>query len=186
MMTRLQLMKAHALLAAFIFPVAVMFITTGALYTWGVKGSYVKDVYEVNLTQVLQPNIVELKNLAEIELDNIDLSIPSGTAKIKTIGGAFFLEWTGASKDVILEPTNNELTAKLTVKNTTWYRHFVQLHKAKGGVLFKIYALVFALSIVLLLISGLIMAWQTPKLKRFTLTMFLMGLGSFIFMVLLS
>ena len=38
MVTRLQLMKVHTILAAFIFPVALMFMITGALYTWGIKG----------------------------------------------------------------------------------------------------------------------------------------------------
>lgn len=185
-MTRLQLMQAHALLAAFIFPVAVMFMTTGALYTWGIKGAYVKDVYEVKLSKPLQADVVVLKDLAEVELKKRDLSSPKGNAKVKTLSGHYLLEWTGSSKDIILEPTDNQLIAKLTVKNTSWYRHLVQLHKAKGGILFKVYAVIFALAIGLLLISGLIMAWQTPKLKGFTLTMFLMGLGSFILMVTLS
>ena len=37
-LNRSALMKAHALLAAFILPVAIMFFVTGALYTWGKKG----------------------------------------------------------------------------------------------------------------------------------------------------
>ena len=65
------------------------------------------------------------------------------------------LEWTGSSKDVILEPTDKKLIAKLTVKHTTWYRHLVQLHKAKGGNPFKVYAAILAISLALLLASGL-------------------------------
>ena len=92
----------------------------------------------------------------------------------------------GSSKDVILEPTNNELLAKLTVKNTTWYRNLVQLHKAKGGTAFKVYAVIFAISIAALLISGFIMAWQTPQLKRVTLLTSVIGLFSFMLAVYLS
>jgi hypothetical protein len=42
--------------------------------------------------------------------------------------------------DVIIEPTSQPLIAKLKVKNTSWHRQFVQLHKAKGGIPFKVYA----------------------------------------------
>ena len=101
-------------------------------------------------------------------------------------GNHFLLEWTGSSKDVILEPTDNELIAKLTVKNTSWYRNLVQLHKAKGGIAFKVYAAVFAVSILALLVSGFIMAWQTPKIKRLTLITSLVGLCSFMILVYLS
>lgn len=185
-MTRLQLMKVHALLAAFVLPAAVLFMTTGALYTWGIKGSYSNEVYDVQLSQPIQQDISTLTALAETELKKLKLTKPSGTPKIKTISGHFFLEWTGSSKDLILEPTENELVAELTVKNTSGYRHFVQLHKAKGGTVFKVYAAIFALALGILLISGFVMAWQTPKLKRITLFTALMGAASFIVVVLLS
>ena len=186
MMTRLQLMKAHALLAAFILPVAVMFMTTGALYTWGIKGTYTNEVYEIQLSQVIQPDLGELTKLAESELTKLGLNKPSGMPKLKTISGHFLLEWTGSSKDLILEPTDSELIAKLTIKKTSWYRNLVQLHKAKGGAAFKVYAVIFSISLGLLLLSGFVMAWQTPKLKRITLMASLMGIGSFVVFVWLS
>ena len=185
-MNRLFLMKAHALLAAFILPVAVMFMITGALYTWGIKGSYVNDVYEVQLNEAIQPNLNELTTLAESELAKLGVNTPSGKPKLKTYGSHFMLEWTGSTRDVILEPTKNELMAKLTVKNTTWYRNLVQLHKAKGGTVFKVYAALFSIALGFLLLSGFIMAWQTPKLKRMTLVTALLGIGSFILVVWLS
>jgi len=179
-------MKVHALLAAFILPTAIMFITTGALYTWGIKGSYTNEVYEIQLNQTMQPDLGELTKLAESELEKQNLTKPSGTPKLKSSGGHFFLEWTGSDKDLILEPTESGSIAKLTIKNTSWYRTLVQLHKAKGGVAFKVYAVMFAIAIGLLLVSGFVMAMQTPKLKRITLLASLAGIGSFIIMVWLS
>ena len=186
MMNRMKLMKVHALLASFILPVAIMFMVTGALYTWGIKGNYTNDVYEVQLSKPIQSNVSELTNIAQLELEKLATSYPEGEPLLKVYGSHFLLEWTGSSKDVILEPTDNELIAKLTVKHTSWYRNLVQLHKAKGGIAFKIYAVVLAISIGVLLISGFIMAWQTPKLKHFTLITSLVGLCSFIVFVYLS
>jgi hypothetical protein len=179
-------MKLHALLAAFILPVAVMFIVTGSLYTWGIKGSYTDEVYEIPLDKAMGADQAELADLARSELDKLGLGHPEGKPKIKTLGSDFQLEWTGSSKDLTLEPTDNALVAKLTIKNTSWYRTLVQLHKAKGGTAFKVYAVVFATSIALLLLSGFMMAWQTPRLKRATLMTSLVGLGSFLAIVWLS
>ena len=173
-------MKVHAVLAAFTLPVAVMFMVTGALYTWGIKGSYTSEVYEVSLTKILTPELVTLKTVAIKELDQRDISLPEGKAKVKTIGSAFMLEWTGSTKDISLEPTDRELVATLTVKETSWYRNLVQLHKAKGGIIFKVYAAFFAFVLGMLLISGFMMAWQTPKLKQITLGAFAAGIISFL------
>ena len=180
MITRIQLMKIHAVLAAFTLPVAIMFMVTGALYTWGIKGSYTNEVYEVPLTEMLTPELTTLTSLVVKELDQRDISLPEGKAKVKKIGSAFMLEWTGSTKDINLEPTDRDLVAKLTVKETSWYRNLVQLHKAKGGVVFKVYAAFFAFVLGMLLISGFMMAWQTPKLKRITLGAFAAGIMSFI------
>lgn len=186
MPNRLLIMKAHALIAAFIFPAACMFAITGALYSWGVKGSYTTETYNIDLTEPLQQEVNTLVDLTETELAKLELSTPTGKAKIKTAGQHFMLEWTGSDKDIILEPAATALTAKLTVKHTSWYRSFVQLHKAKGGPLFKVYAVIFAISIAFLLASGLIMAWQTPKLKQMTIVTFLLGVGAFFGFFMLS
>jgi len=185
-MNRLQLMKIHALLAAFILPVAVMFAITGSLYTWGIKGSYSSDVYNIELNEPLSDDIAVLTKLAESELKTLNISAPEGRAKVKTYGSHFLLEWTGSSKDLVLEPTENNQAARLTIKHTSWYRNLVQLHKAKGGTAFKIYAAIFATVLGILLISGFIMAWQTPKLKAATLASCLLGIISFIAFISLS
>ena len=119
-------------------------------------------------------------------MQKIGISKPEGKPSVKKGGNSFWLEWTGSSKDISLKPTKNSLEAQLTVKDTTAYRRFVQLHKAKGGQAFKVYAVIFSVAIVLLLISGFIMAWQTPKLKRLTILASLTGFVSFIVFVLLS
>ena len=185
-MDRMQLMKLHALLAAFIFPVALMFMTTGALYTWGVKGSYINEVHDIALVQPLEANVTALTAVTQAELDKLAVGYPEGRPKLKQYGDYFFLEWTGSAKDVLLEPTEKALHAKLTVKNTSWYRNLVQLHKAKGGTAFKIYAVILALSITILLMSGFMMAWQIPKLKRLTIITALLGLTSFLVVVSVS
>ncbi len=180
---RPTLMKAHALMAAFILPVAIMFFITGAFYTWGIKGEYDTTVYEIKLDKPMQKKLSQLVALAETELTKRDISLPTGQAKIKKIGDAFKLEWTGSNRDVIIEPGSQPLLAKLQVKDTSWYRQLVQLHKAKGGTPFKVYAAALATALLLLLLTGFIMAWQTPKLRQLTLLSTGMGIALFVVMI---
>ena len=93
-MNRIQLMKFHALLAAFILPVAVMFAITGSLYTWGIKGSYSTDTYQVDLNEPLQSDIATLTKLAESELKALNMAAPEGKPKLKTFGSHFRVKWT--------------------------------------------------------------------------------------------
>lgn len=171
------------LLAAFIFPVACMFLVTGGLYTWEIKGSYESEVHIISLTRPLAPDQQQLKTLVQRELEKLSIATPSGSAKVKKGGTSFKLEWTGSDRDVVLEPTSDRLSAKLQIKETTWYRHLVQLHKAKGGQLFKIYAAILAISLFIILLSGFIMAWQVPKYRKLALIFSAAGICIFLLMI---
>jgi len=160
------LTKIHLAIACFIFPVALMFPITGALYAWNVKGSYITETHDLALTQALVKDAKQLQLLVMQELDKQSLDYPSGKAKIKSAGTSWYFEWTGANRDVTLEPTAAANSAQLKIKTTTWYRHLVQLHKAKGGQLFKGYAALFAMGLLTLLASGFIMAWQVPRFRQ--------------------
>lgn len=185
-LNRSTLMKAHSLLAAFILPVAMMYFVTGALYTWDIKGGYDTTTHELHLKNPIQGELTELIELAKEELERQDIETPSGQANIKRIGSSFRLEWTGSNMDIIIEPTSQPLIAKLEMKKTSWYRQFVQLHKAKGGTPFKVYAAAFATALLLLLMSGFIMAWQVPKLRKLTLASASLGIVVFVAMVISS
>lgn len=186
MLKRSTLMKVHVLLAAFIIPAAIMFSLTGALYTWGIKGNYDTTTHELKLNKPIQGELAELVTLATEELKRQNLATPSGKAKIKTIGPSFRLEWTGSNMDIILEPTAQPLIAQLQIKHTSVHRQFVQLHKAKGGTPFKVYAAIFATALLLLLVTGFIMAWQMPKLRKPALVSASLGIAVFVAMVVSS
>ncbi|NOQ64411.1 MAG: hypothetical protein GQ582_07850 [Methyloprofundus sp.] len=179
-------MKLHIILAAIILPGALMFLITGALYTWGEKGSYEVDSYHIQLKQPLQNNLAGLLTLVTDELTKREIAHPTGAAKVKQLGSSFYFEWTGAKHDIHLEPTDNAKIAKLKIKTTTWHRFFVQLHKAKAGQFFKVYAAVVALGLMTLFITGFIMAWQLKKYRPLLLSSTATGLVLFILMAAFS
>ncbi len=65
-MNRMTLTKIHLLLAAFMFPVALMFLVTGGLYTWRFKGSYVSTSSDVSLASgfLLALQVPKLRRMA--------------------------------------------------------------------------------------------------------------------------
>lgn len=183
---RVFLVKLHLVLAAFILPVALMFFITGALYTWGVKGNYDTQVYKIQLAQPMQENLGWLKQRVVNELTQRDTELPSGNAKIKKAGNSFYFEWTGTRLDTRLEPTKNPFIAKLKIKKTRWHRLFVQLHKAKGGDAFKVYAAVLAVCLVVLFITGCVLAWQLKKYRLLLMSSTFAGVIMFMLMVFVS
>ena len=185
-MSRAVLVRLHVLLAAFMLPAFLMFLVTGALYTWGIKGEYEVQKIELNLDAVLPSDQAGLAAIVARELQARDLALPSGNQSLKEVAGAYQLEWTGANRDVLLAPAADPLKATLTVKDTTWYRQLVQLHKAKGGVAFKVYAALMAVSLLMLMLSGVLMALQLPKLRMLTLGTIGAGVLTFVLMLLFS
>lgn len=183
---RPDLMKVHMLLAAFILPVALMFLLTGGFYTWGIKGDYETTSVELALDKPLEADKALLQDLVSKELQQRQIEPPSGHAGLKKVGTSFQLEWTGSDLDVVLEPTANPLLAKMEIKKTDWHRRFVQLHKAKGGTAFKAYAAIFATSLFALLCTGFMLAWQLPKYRKLTAIATVTGIGVFIAMVCAS
>lgn len=166
MSSRANLVKAHLLLATFLFPAVLMFLVTGGLYTWGIKGSYNTETYTVALAEPLSADKPALQALVSKELAQLSLAPPTGGSKVKGAGDKLVFEWTGSKRDISLKPLPGELSATLTVNETTWYRNLVQLHKAKGGQIFKVYAAFLAVGLFLILFTGCIMALQAPKYRR--------------------
>jgi hypothetical protein len=179
-----SLIAVHLWLAAFFLPIAVMFASTGALYTLSIKGSYEETTRSLELAQPLSPELSTLTAVVERALDEAGVEYPSGAASIKKAGTSFELEWTGASRDVVLKPSADPLSATLVIKETTPWRHLVQLHKAKGSEVAKGISVLWGIGLVVILLSGLLMAWNVPIYRRKALAAGGLGLVTFVVYVL--
>lgn len=186
-MSRLFLTKVHLWLAALLAPAMVLFLVTGALYTWGITGKTEDVKREVTLAAPLNPDDeAGLRRIAQTELAAAGLAEPSGKARVRKSGGGFSFEWTGSRRDITVEPTADRLIAKVTIKEASLHRTMVQLHKAKGGALFKVYATVLAVALFLLVLTGLIIGLKSPPFRRATIAGSGIGLVAFAALVLVS
>ena len=186
-MSRLFLTKLHLLLAAFMFPVIVMFLATGALYTWGETGKTEDVKAEVALQQPLTADAEDaMRVIAVAQLEAAGLDEPSGGARVRKVGTSFAYEWSGSQRDVVVEPTADPLVAKVTIKEASAHRVLVQLHKAKGGTAFKVYATLLAISLFLLVVTGLILGLQVKLYRRLTVVGSALGAAAFAGLIAVS
>ena len=183
---RRTLTTVHLALAAFFFPVALMFAFTGGLYTLEIKSGYAENRQTLALGEPLKPELALLVALAERELRSAGIAPPSGGASVKKAGTSFELEWTGVARDVVLRPTADPLQAELVIKDTKPWRHFVQLHKAKGSDFAKAISVAWAIGLVTILGSGMVMAWTAPPFRRLAIRASAAGLLSFVAYLLLG
>jgi hypothetical protein len=177
------LMQVHLILATFIFPIILMFLITGALYTLGVRGSYDTQVYPLKLSTPLSKDSDTLTELITKELENLYLAPPTGETRNKSTDERIELEWRGAALRVTLASTPQPTEATLTVQKASLYKRLIELHTANGATAFRIYAIVLAVSLFILLVTGFIMALQLPKYRKLTLYSTLTGMAVFILMV---
>ena len=182
-MNRSFLVHAHLAFAALLLPFIMMFAITGAFYTWGVKGAVETGQYDIVLSQPLKYEAEYLHQWLEDALEIKGIATPSGQGKIKGDANNYHYEWTGSAREVSVAATSDPLIAHLTIEESSYYRYLVQLHKGKGGVVFKVYAALLALGLLTLAITGVIMALRMPKFK--TLTQRYLMAGSFMFIVAL-
>lgn len=180
------LTTVHLLLAAFFLPIALMFAATGALYTLSIKGNYLETSRTLELSAPLTAELSALTKVTEEALAAEGLAVPSGAASVKKAGTGYELEWTGVDRDVLLKPTADPLKATLVIKDTTAWRHLVQLHKAKGSDVAKGISVLWALGLIVILCSGLLMAWNVPVYRRKALGAGALGLATFMLYLLLG
>lgn len=173
--TRQSLVTMHVVLAGFFLPMALIFAITGGLYTFAIRGGYETTKSEILLSLPEEPGLTELQATAEDYFKQQGLSAPTGGANIRKVGTSWQFEWTGSDYDFTLEPTLTPGSYKISVKKTDWHRHFVQLHKAKGGLPFKILAAAFAVGLLLLFATGVLMSLSSRLMKKKMLISLLAG-----------
>jgi len=183
---RKQLIVLHTALAAFFLPMGIMYAITGGLYGLGIKGGYDTQTTELQLAKPLDGELSTMVKLVEDQLKRQGIDPPSGGASVKKGGTSYYLEWTGAVRDVQLHPTDDPLVAQFKVKDTNAHRYFVQLHKAKAGEVFKWFAAVWMVGLVLLFLTGGVMAFAAKPYRKLAAASAAAGVVAFVLMASLS
>ena len=164
------LIKTHLYCAAFIMPIALMFLGTGfLLFALEIGGGYYPTHYSIQLKQPMVQEGSKLKNLVIQEMDKLELKKPNGWTKISQLNsgpGYQFEFFDGFDRIIKLVPTSDPLIATMTVKKASLYRSFVLLHPARGPPSFRLYATIIALILLVMLVTGYLLAWRLQENRK--------------------
>lgn len=179
-------LQLHTITAAFLLPAILMFLITGALYTWGIKGTYDVEKLLIEVNEPLANEETAILTFIENEVKNRGYRAPTGKPKYSSQDGQPKVSWSGSNMDLSFSVSKDPSIVKLELRHTTLYRKFVQLHKAKGGTLFKVYAVVLAIGLFLLSLSGYILALKKKNYRNLTYITTAIGLVFFVIAVWLG
>ena len=169
--TRLLWMKLHAYFACFFLPITLIYIITGMLYFFDIKGSVSKDVeYFVSLPNgwpetEQQAKLFVLDNLK----DKDHLALPED----------YYWEgvhdWYGHEQEVILSKTDDVNMAEIHIKEHDLLLQLLIIHKGFAGTFFKVFSIMFGLSLAFSTISGVVITLQLPQIKNTSIVLIFAG-----------
>lgn len=163
---RMLVIKIHALLACFFIPMATLFFISGAMYSLDIKGHVDKQVFNLVLDKPFSPNLADLSALARLELMRRELVLPGGDASVVKKKGVYQFRWGDLRHLVVIRATDNPLEAELVYRARSPLTQVMRVHRAEAGVLTSIFTISMAVSLLLILASGVFLAVGIPRLRR--------------------
>lgn len=179
MISRLQIMRIHMLLAAFLLPVAAMYFVSGALYTLDIKGHIHKQVITLQPMQPLKPDLELLTQLATRTLRARNLPPPRGEPTLKKKkGDRYELHWSGLKHSVVLAFGRDRHSARLTFRERSPLTQVMRIHRAEAGAVFRALAITLAGGLLVILASGAYMGLAIPRFRKPLLIAIISGVGT--------
>jgi hypothetical protein len=163
---RLLIIKVHAILACFFMPMALIYFLSGALYSLDIKGGVDKKVYTLVLDRPFAPNLEQLSATVTAAMELRDLSLPSGNPTIARKKQSYEFRWGDLQRLVVVQPTADPLQVELTYRQRSPLTQLMRIHRAEAGSLTRIFSVSMAISLILILASGVFLALGMPKLRR--------------------
>lgn len=176
--TRLVWMKLHAYLACFFLPLTLLYISSGMLYFFDIKGQVTEEQeFFVELTQPWPTSEQEAEILVKKHL--------VGTRLVE-LPEDYFLwqgkhDWYGREREVLMSPTEQENVIEIHIMEHDWVMQMLIIHKGFAGIYFKLMSIGFGISLAFTILSGVIITLQLPQLKNTALWSIAAGVGFLLF-----
>ncbi|WP_157533436.1 hypothetical protein ACJJIP_09895 [Microbulbifer sp. VTAC004] len=173
---RLLWIKLHTYFSCFFLPIAILYIATGVLYLFDIKGGAEEEYeYTLSLPEGLPKSETETLGVVSPLIEPKQIALPSD----------FYLEdeyigWYGYKREVYLEPNKDQNGATLHIKEHDLWHQFLLIHKGHAGPVFWLSAIMLGASLVFSLISGLVVAFAVPKFRKAAVQFTSLGLISLI------
>ncbi len=172
---RRYIMLIHLYLAAFVAPALLLVATSGGLYLLGIKGDTTKTTVELSAGSSLDFSSSTLKNdistlLAAHSINHDFEYLKKGATSAQTRPTSrVFYEFSMVGDELAV--TRHKPNLQKTM---------IELHKGHGPTLFKLYQKLVAVSLMLIVLSGLWMGITAKALRNKTSIAAGLGLAFFI------
>ncbi|MDN5280099.1 MAG: hypothetical protein PWR01_4064 [Clostridiales bacterium] len=171
-MTTASWVKIHGYISIFFLPLALIYAITGALIIVGERGNLAKEEHVIKLDHQLLSDLNAQKNaISDFFSQKGETKLPTGEPKL--IRGELY--WgLPSSVNVSLKKGNEPNEAILQIRKPDLLFSLVILHRARGGRLFDYLGFVFALAMIFMYLSGIVIFWKI-KSKRIALSLTFAG-----------
>ena len=164
--TRITAVKVHLILASVFMPFMLIMPLSGGLYLLDVKGDQAKT--EVFKVAGPIPEKADDFFREQFKAQNIDFD---------------FEYIRGTDKEYIFRPTSRvHFVAAKTAEGATvsridpdWIKRLMEIHKGHGPKFIRWFEIAFALSLILVTLSGVYLAWTVAPYRRIMGISFLIG-----------
>lgn len=179
-MSRKLLINIHLYLAAFFAPMVLLMAISGGLYLVGIKGEQQLE-RSVLLPGSLNPDSATLES--EVRALLTAAGLPAGFEQLKVRG-----------QDVSTRPSNrmnfrltpSEDGVQIDVLQPSLQASLIELHKGHGPQWFRLGQQLFALALVLIMLSGLWLGLAAKGLRSRTLQLSIAGLAVFVLLAVFA
>ena len=172
--TRNFLVLCHLFLAALIAPLFLLVAVTGFNYLTGTKGSTVETALTVPEGLQLDPDAASIED--DVRAVRAANDLPTDFEYLRMRPGSITTRPTSqdfvvfAEEDGVWSATLNEPSLQYAM---------MELHMGHGPEKFKIYQIIAAVALVLIVIGGLVVGLMAPAYRRKTLGSLVVGFALF-------
>ena len=176
-MFRKNAAKIHLYVASFLAPIILMISISGGLYLFGFKGTTENTIIESDSNYAFNISASNREQAVRDLLNHHGLD--SSFEYVKQGGNSIFTRPTSEDSFVI---TMKNDSYSLTKVEPDLIKKLVELHKGHGPLAFKTLQKLTAIGLVLILLTGIILALSNKRNRKTSLIT--MGAGFALFLVL--
>lgn len=170
--TRLLWMKLHAYIACFFLPITLLYITSGMLYFFDIKGEVSSEREIFITTDLVWPE-------SEQDAERFVRQQLVGESYVELPEDYYLWEgkhdWYGHEREVLLKPTDNKNVFEIHIMEHDIVKQLLIVHKGFAGTYFKVFSVLFGISLAFTILSGVVVTLQLPQLKQPALLAILAG-----------
>lgn len=168
---RLGWMKIHGYMSVFFLPLAVIYTITGILYMFALHGGDIETRIPVPESTAWPATPEQAQAIMTEHIVGQDIAAPDRLPRERF--GSYL--WGGFHTSVSLERDRASGAAALVLRENDLWKKLILVHKGIAGPVFMWLGVALGVSFMVSLISGTILIYKSPMLKKTANVLLILG-----------